>query len=142
MKRKPATSILPHVSVLSCLPAWLWLASAVWPVSGLYLQPRMGIGAESTTADWFEDDPRKDGWTTEILQSQVGEQWNRLAKLLASSEPPSPQQLKELITDDFHCQALRPENLETAFRDPSITILRRTSANNEPTARSDRGSYP
>ena len=103
MERKPATSILPHVSVSSRLPAWLWLASAVWLVGGFYPQPRPGSGAESATADRFEDDdPRKDGWTTEILQSQVGEQWKRLAKLLALNEPPSPRQLKELITDDFH----------------------------------------
>ncbi len=133
MRRRSTTPILPFVSPPA---ARAWLVSALWLVSGLCLLPRPGIGAESAIPERFEDafkddNPLTDGWTTEVLQSQVGEQWKRLSPLLTSTEPPSLRQLEELITDGFHCEALRPEKLKAAFREPSITILRPPSAESD-----------
>ena len=75
---------------------------------------------------WDEaDNPASDGWQTEEFQAQAGKQLRALAKLVTNSQIPiDASVLNDLVTHDFSCQPLLPENLSTVFEDHDVTVGR------------------
>lgn len=81
------------------------------------------------TASWDEiDDPSKDGWDTEVFANEATKQLKSLGKLLADPDKIDDASVGKLIIDDFACEPLRPENLETIRDDQLLKIDRLRSA--------------
>ena len=70
------------------------------------------------------DDPSRDGWNTEVLSRQVGEQLNHLKKLLTSDKPLEAKTVQSMVAKDVSVHPLRPENLKTIFEGDSLQIRR------------------
>ena len=71
------------------------------------------------------DDPRKDGWDTEVFSQQADRQLKKLAKLVMSDARVVDQQsVAELVASDFACGALRPEPLDEVYRDQMLVVRR------------------
>ena len=67
------------------------------------------------------DDPKRDGWGTEVLQQAAGKQLERVADVLSGKA--ESDVLEDVIHKDFQCGYLRPA-LHEVFRDPSLVVLR------------------
>ena len=72
----------------------------------------------------FIDDPRLDGWDTEIVQDSISTQWKKLARVLTSQQPFTTKHLENFVTRDFRCDRLRPASLNVVFRDAALTVRR------------------
>ncbi len=70
------------------------------------------------------DDPRRDGWDTEVLSDAVGRQLGRLARMLQDPAGSSPADLSEWVAPDFRCGSLRPDPRQTEYSDSALTVLR------------------
>jgi len=83
------------------------------------------LGQQQQTP-WDEvDNPASDGWQTEEFQAQAGAQLHRLAKLMGDLPTATDaSSLKKLVTQDFRCQPLFPEKLQTVFSDQGVTVER------------------
>ena len=68
-------------------------------------------------------DPTFDGWETEAFNEAASQQLKLLAKKLTRPNALQPQQLAELISENFHCHPIRPELIE-AYRDQALVVLR------------------
>jgi len=81
------------------------------------------------TASWDEiDNPSKDGWDTEVFANEATKQLKSLGKLLSHPDQIDDASVGNLITDDFACSTLRPENLETIRDDQLLKIDRLLNA--------------
>lgn len=83
------------------------------------------------------DNPLEDGWPTEVLQEEAKQQLKKLGKFLAedgklhqSKAGRSKDSLQGLLTKDFVCEPLRPNRLETVYRDATL-LTRRGGAGND-----------
>ena len=70
------------------------------------------------------DDPRTDGWDTEVFSRLASEQLKRLGKLLLEPSKTPEELLGPLTAPDFACEDLRPRKLEQVFKDSAITVER------------------
>ena len=61
-------------------------------------------------------DPRKDGWSTEVLSEGAARQLDALAKWLSSAGDVEAEALKGVAAKSFTCGSLRPAKLGEAFR--------------------------
>ncbi len=76
-------------------------------------------------SSWKEiDDPSKDGWDTEVFAGKATKQLKTLGKLLAHPRDIDAAAIEKLITNDFACGPLRPDNLVTALDDQHLKIDR------------------
>ncbi|REJ68689.1 MAG: VCBS repeat-containing protein [Planctomycetota bacterium] len=74
---------------------------------------------------WEEmDNPTSDGWYSEVLAEEAGQQLKRLAKLLAGDKPITTSQLELLLTEDVEAQALLPANLDVVRQGPTYRVER------------------
>ena len=115
------------VSIPRPLPAWtgcLLAALAVVPAAADLL-----------------DDPRRDGWETEVFQSAANRQLDRVVEALRKPDEAAAAALAALVTDDFSCGRLRPAELAEVFADGPLRVLRaaRESAGEERTYRGAGG---
>jgi hypothetical protein len=78
-----------------------------------------------------EDNPRTDGWTTEVLQDAAASQLAKVAKLMESERRISASELAELVSEEFASSSLIPSDLQTAFQDRSIRVLRSSADRHE-----------
>lgn len=69
-------------------------------------------------------DPTTDGWDTEKLGEQARKVLTSLGQLLERPDKLQPESVSTLITEDFRCGDLRPENLREVFNDGSFRVLR------------------
>ncbi len=70
------------------------------------------------------DDPRKDGWDSEVLSAHAGQQLHALEKLLATPKLINEAQILRLATADCTSSSLIPGHLKTVFKDPVIHVQR------------------
>lgn len=76
-------------------------------------------------SDWADiDNPAKDGWDTEAFSNAASAQLNALGELLVSTQEIDASSLSAMVTADFTCQPLRPDNRATVFQDKTIRIQR------------------
>jgi hypothetical protein len=85
--------------------------------------------ATATTQSRLDDDsqlmnPRLDGWDSEAFNEDAGAQLKKVGKLILQPELRDAAHLSELVTEDFTCAALRPRQLDEAYRDGSTTVRR------------------
>jgi hypothetical protein len=78
---------------------------------------------------WNEiDDPKADGWDTEVFAANAKKQLEKLGLLLIqfdSSQSDSIEtKVAKLITDDFACESLLPSDLTTVLDDQHLKITR------------------
>ena len=70
------------------------------------------------------DDPRQDGWETEVIAREAEKQLGRFAQLLTGGNEIEAAQLEGLISDRFACGPLVPENRKVVYRDQAVTVFR------------------
>ena len=68
-------------------------------------------------------DPTRDGWTSEALGDQAQAQFNRLGDLMLES-PVDPGALAAIVSDDYQGGPLRPAEVDTAFADEGVRVVR------------------
>ncbi|MDP6409744.1 MAG: VCBS repeat-containing protein [Planctomycetota bacterium] len=69
-------------------------------------------------------DPEADDWRTEVFNTRSGGQLKALAHLLEAPAELSPQALVSLVSANFACGALRPEDLAPVREDAAASVLR------------------
>ena len=99
----------PH-RLLALLLAWLAAIASIANAQGTDVR--------------FIDDPRLDGWRTEVLQDAINGQWKKLAKILASNQLLTAEKLDEYVTRDMRCARLRANASKVAYRDSALTVKR------------------
>ena len=68
--------------------------------------------------------PDIDGWNTEAFSERAQAQLKLLLKSLAHPEKLSERQVAVVVTADFTCSQLRPDNLGTVYEDKSVVVRR------------------
>ncbi|MDG0994509.1 MAG: VCBS repeat-containing protein [Akkermansiaceae bacterium] len=96
------------------------------PASGV---PDRAAEVPSTSGpSWKEiDDPTQDGWDTEVFASKAKKQLKILGKLLAHPGDIDAADMAKLVTDDFACSSLLPDNQVTVLDDQHLEISRPSS---------------
>lgn len=85
-------------------------------------------GASKFLGQWKKtDDPRSDGWDTEVFNDQAGAQLYALGKLILHPKHSDLKALTALITEDFSADPLAPEKLTTVFQDDNFIVERETA---------------
>jgi hypothetical protein len=88
-----------------------------------------------------EDDPRTDGWDSEILHNQADLQLNALARLMSRPREIGPALVEPLAAADFSCGRLRPARTKEVFSDRSIRVSRPLADDQGPGGqRAERGA--
>ena len=82
--------------------------------------PSIGAGLANLTVD----DPREDGWDTEVFSRAAEKQLEELAGILRHPEKLESSQVGSLVTDQFLCDSLVPQEVRPVFRDPAIQVFR------------------
>jgi len=112
---------------------------AVPPSPELAAQGTLPVGGDQSRAEL--DDPQRDGWVTEVFAQQAQDQLKALGKLLSDTEKLDVRHVTPFVTDDFHCGALLPRELETTFDDAAVVVRRlRTGRTNPPASASFEGA--
>jgi len=70
------------------------------------------------------DNPFEDGWDTEAFAKLADKQMKVFGKLLEKESSLTPTDLTPLITSDFSCNALLPENQKEVFSGKALTVQR------------------
>jgi hypothetical protein len=91
------------------------IAALAWPAAA-------GSGADVTLATM--DDPSRDGWSSEVLQSRAGRQLAKIENFLAHDSADAANAIRSILAEDFRCCELRPSFLLEAFRDSTVVVLR------------------
>ena len=73
-------------------------------------------------------DPRQDGWQSEQWAEQASRQLEQLLDVFGSEMSIDARQLSELLTRDFACAPLRPQDLERVYRDDTVVVRRASPA--------------
>jgi hypothetical protein len=81
---------------------------------------------EDVADDLAHLDPRKDGWVGEVINEAVGKRFDELKPLIEEGLT-STDSLASILSDDFQCHPLRPEELSVAFQDQTLQVRRPTS---------------
>ena len=76
------------------------------------------------TTEENEDNPKTDGWDTEVLSNAVTAQWKRLQRLLETKSKLDDADVAPLVASSFSCGALKPKSLRPIFEDRAITVVR------------------
>ncbi|NNC88110.1 MAG: VCBS repeat-containing protein [Akkermansiaceae bacterium] len=77
------------------------------------------------TPSWKQiDDPARDGWDTEVYAEKAKKQVQALGKLMAPARPLDPAAVAKLITGDFACGPIRPDDAATVLDDGYFRIDR------------------
>ena len=99
---------------------------------------RLPFGGPET---WREmDDPSKDGWDAEVVNSQVSAQWKRLAERLRDPKPLAASDVQELAANEFQADPLLPTETRTTFDDGRLHVQRLVpTASREPDDATGRG---
>lgn len=101
---------------------WARLCLLLWPVL-LAGTPAAVISEKTsvtpTTRTAVRDDPRMDGWDSEVTAQRVLEQLNRLVATERTTETDA-----SIIAARFRCTALRPSRLRRTFSDTNIVVER------------------
>ena len=88
------------------------------------------------------DNPRADGWNTEVLGEQAEEQLKALGKLIVHPEQLEAARLEALVVpESFRCDRLVPESLEQVFEDSGVVVERLTSESSAPGKFSGIGDF-
>ena len=74
------------------------------------------------------DNPASDGWETEVFHNQAKKQLAAIGKLLTEPDAIDATPAANLVTEDFTCGALRPDNLATVFKDQALKVERGASS--------------
>ena len=78
----------------------------------------------TTNLKWQEfDDPRSDGWDTEIFSDMAGERLKKIGNLLIGESDSNDSELTAFIATDFQCDALLPR-LREVYADDSLVVHR------------------
>ena len=70
------------------------------------------------------DDPAAEGWDTEVFSRAANAQLKALGTLLVGTQEIDASGLLPLVTADFTCPPLRPDELVTVFSDNTIRVER------------------
>ncbi len=100
------------------------------------------LGSLPTTPDakYFVGlSPTEDGWTTESLHNATNAQLRQLAPWLASSNRTAAE-LGQLVSSDFVCSDLRPNELVTAVSGGAFTVSRAANSSDQGAESDYRGS--
>ena len=91
----------------------------------------MDLGVESSTAATTGansldaiDDPLKDGWETEDFTNRAYKQLKVLESQFKQPGSITAEEFAALVTADFACGKLLPENLSTVMRDETVWVQR------------------
>ncbi len=112
---------------------WIyWLIAATLIASGV-TAPGVASGdpvGAATPADTvpLRDDPRRDGWRTEVFQSAAKAQLYRLAHFLEQPTEAAENEAKAVAAASFTSPGIRPTGLRQIFADTSIRVLRPAEA--------------
>ncbi|MDA7645445.1 VCBS repeat-containing protein, partial [bacterium] len=68
-------------------------------------------------------DPRKGGWVGEVINEAVGKRFNELKSFIEAGLT-STDSLSSILSDDFQCHPLRPEELAVGFEDKAVLVRR------------------
>ena len=140
---KRAFEISPSAFFAICAIAALVIAIAVMFSMGWFsgdlaendmpieeLKPATSTEAELPTEikqAWDQiDDPAKDGWDTEVFNENASGVLKKLAKIIATSERLTVDQLQPLLADNFSCSEMFPTTLEVGFDDGRSRVERAT----------------
>ena len=75
------------------------------------------------STDLVHLDPRKEGWVTEVINDAVAKRLKALKQMIESGAV-TEGSLAPMLSNEFQCQALRPEKLSVAYRDESFVAMR------------------
>jgi hypothetical protein len=77
------------------------------------------------------DDPVQDGWQSEAFNDTTSRQLKPLEALLSAPATIQPDALRDVVTSDFTCTRLRPQEIHEAFRDEHYIVRRGRPADGE-----------
>lgn len=86
---------------------------ATIPLNWLKL-PGDGLVADSTGGNW----------QSESLGEQVAARLNALGDVITASQAKDRKSLSQFVSEDFHCNSLRPKETLVAFQDQQLTVSR------------------
>ena len=81
-----------------------------------------------------QDDPSTDGWETEVLAANAGQQLKTLGNLFFKK---GSADLAALLAPDFTCEPLVPSGVETVLEDDLVLVERQTSPTSAPVGRKE-----
>lgn len=87
------------------------------------------------------DNPRGDGWQSEVLAQQAHAQLERIGRLLVGQADGDLDRLATLVSDDFASDPLRPSELETIYDDSLVTVERARARDEGPPSIRDRHEW-
>ncbi|MDP7268384.1 MAG: VCBS repeat-containing protein [Pirellulales bacterium] len=70
------------------------------------------------------DDPLQDGWDTEAFSAAATSQLKQIGKLLQKPKDLATAQFDNIAANDFRCEPLQPDPLETIFSDAIFQVQR------------------
>ena len=80
--------------------------------------------ASSFAASWTRiDDPRTDGWETEVFSARATDQLNKIGALITNAEPIQTQEVRSLLAANFRCDGLLPP-LSECYCDEALIVKR------------------
>lgn len=83
----------------------------------------------ATDEQWLTEmqrdmDPSNDGWDTESFAEAANLQLKHVGELIVGDSSLEEYDFSNLLADGFRCSPLRPGQLQTAYREDSIVVLR------------------
>jgi hypothetical protein len=138
---KPSSSSLGKILVIA-----LFLLGMAGVIAGMfwYLAQKDSANVTPTLAKegklpaqmgpgWSEmDNPAQDGWETEVISNATDKILKKLGTFLAQPKGIDEKNLEPLLTQQFSCDLLLPQPLETTFKDHVFLIERARIDNNAP----------
>ena len=74
---------------------------------------------------WSEtDNPSRDGWETEAFSAEATKQLKQLGKFIEHPQDLTRDDFVGIVTSDFRCTRLQPDNLELVFSDDIFQVRR------------------
>jgi len=89
-------------------------------------QPGQSALVPGTRFTSAQEDPRQDGWDTEVFAQQTLAQLKMLGKYLAEPGSANSETLAQLCADESTYSSLSPEGLAEVFRDSTMVVHRLT----------------
>jgi hypothetical protein len=122
------------VTIIFLNPQWFAAPSAPNPAENRPSAASSALTPVATVPDatlpiggarWDEiDDPAQDGWDTEVFAEQATEQLKKLGKMLLDPQTIGAAELGHFVTEDFSCERLIPDDLQTAFESSDFLVER------------------
>ena len=99
------------------------------------------VSEEDRAKAWDQiDNPAADGWETEVLSNQVGEQLTKLKKLMTGEGEIDAKAIAKLAIADVRSQPLVPIDLDTTYQDHAFHVRRATFAKSPSTIPATEGT--